>query len=61
MATHSSILVWKISQTEEAGGLQSRGFKELDMTDTLDTRVHTYIHTHTHTHKIIQYMVWSEV
>ena len=25
MATHSSILVWKIPQTEEPGGLQSRG------------------------------------
>ena len=25
MATHSSILAWKISQTEEPGGLQSLG------------------------------------
>ena len=25
MATHSSILAWKISQTEEPGGLQSMG------------------------------------
>ena len=25
MATHSSILAWKISWTEEAGGLQSMG------------------------------------
>ena len=25
MATHSSILVWKISWTEEPGGLQSMG------------------------------------
>ena len=25
MATHSSILAWKISSTEEPGGLQSRG------------------------------------
>ena len=25
MATHSSILAWKISKTEEPGGLQSKG------------------------------------
>ena len=25
MATHSRILAWKIPQTEEPGGLQSRG------------------------------------
>ena len=25
MATHSSILAWKIPQTEELGGLQSMG------------------------------------
>jgi len=25
MATHSSILAWEISWTEEPGGLQSRG------------------------------------
>ena len=33
MATHSSILAWKISWTEEPGGLQSMGSrKELDTT-----------------------------
>jgi len=32
MATHSSILAWKISWIEEPGGLQSRGLQELDMT-----------------------------
>ena len=32
MATHSSILAWKIPWTEEPGGLQSREPKELDMT-----------------------------
>ena len=30
MATHSRILTWKIPWMEEAGGLQSLGFKELD-------------------------------
>ena len=33
MATHSSILAWKISWTEEPGRLQSRGCKELDTTE----------------------------
>ena len=28
MATHSSILAWRIPWTEEPGGLQSRGHKE---------------------------------
>ena len=26
LATHSSVLAWKIPQTEESGGLQSMGF-----------------------------------
>ena len=30
MATHSSILAWELPWTEEPGGLQSRGCKELD-------------------------------
>ena len=34
MATHSSILAWKIPWTEESGGPQSPwGYKELDMTE----------------------------
>ena len=32
MATHSSILVWRIPWTEEPGRLQSMGLKELDTT-----------------------------
>ena len=32
MATHSSILAWKISWTKEPGGLQSMGSQESDMT-----------------------------
>ena len=34
MATHSSILAWRIPWTEEAGG-NARGRKELDMTEQL--------------------------
>ena len=30
VATHSSILAWRIPWTEEPGGLQSRGLKESD-------------------------------
>ena len=33
MATHSSILAWRIPWTEEPGGLQSIGHKELDTTE----------------------------
>ena len=45
MATHSSILAWRSSQTEEPGGLQSWDYKESDITEQL-----THTHTHTHTH-----------
>ena len=33
MAAHSSILAWKIPQTEEPGGLESMGHKESDNTE----------------------------
>ena len=33
MATHSSILAWKIPRTEEPGGLQSMGHKRSDTTE----------------------------
>ena len=39
MATHSSIVAWKIPWSEEPGRLQPRGHKESDTTE----------HTHTHT------------
>ena len=43
MATHFSILAWKIPWTEEPGGLQSIGsHKELNMTERLST--HNAIH-----------------
>ena len=35
MATHSSILAWRIPWTEEPGGLQSWGGKESDTTEQL--------------------------
>ena len=33
MATHSTILAWRIPQIEEPGRLQSMGHKESDMTE----------------------------
>ena len=36
MATHSSILAWRILWTEEPGGLQSMGLQELNMTEWLN-------------------------
>ena len=45
MATHSSILVWKIPWTEEPGGLQSLwGHKDSDMTERACARAHTHTH-----------------
>ena len=35
MATHSSILAWRIPWMEELGGLQSTGCKESDTTERL--------------------------
>ena len=42
MATHFSILAWRIPWMEEPGGLQSIGLQ--DMTEQLNT--HTYINIH---------------
>ena len=36
MATHSSILAWRIPWTEESGGLQFIGHKELDTTEATE-------------------------
>jgi len=36
MATHSSILAWRIPWTEEAGRLQSMGLQELDRTERVN-------------------------
>ena len=40
MAAHSSILAWKISQTEEPGRW---GRKESDMIECKHAHIHTYI------------------
>ena len=36
MATHTSILAWRIPRMEEPGGLQSTGRKESDTTERLN-------------------------
>ena len=43
MATHSSILAWRIPGTEKPGGLQSM----LSQRDTTKQLTHTHTHTHT--------------
>ena len=43
MATHSSILAWRMARTEELGGLQSTGRKELDMSERLHFHFHFQI------------------
>ena len=42
MATHSSILAWRIPWTEEPGWLQSWGCKELDITERLTLSLSLY-------------------
>ena len=49
MATYSSTLAWKISWTEEPGGLQSMGWQRVRHNEHAYVRVHTHTHTHTHT------------
>ena len=39
MATHSSILAWKIPWREDPGGLQSMGHTESDTAELLSTRL----------------------
>ena len=36
VATHSSILAWRIPWTEEPGGLQSMGSQRVDMTEVTE-------------------------
>ena len=42
MATHSSILAWRIPWTEEPGGLQSTG----SQSDTTEVTQHIYINSY---------------
>ena len=42
MATHSSVLAWRISWTEEPDGLQSTGLQGLDITEQLTCYMYLY-------------------
>ena len=57
MATHSSILAWKIPWTEESGGLQSMGSHR----DGHDWATNTHTHTHTHTPTIGVLLTFSKL
>ena len=48
MATHSSILAWRIPWTEESGWAMVHGVTESDTTEQL-----THTHTHTHCHNTV--------
>ena len=39
MATHSSILAWRVPWTEASGGLQSWGCKESDTTEAISSSI----------------------
>ena len=52
MATHSSILAWRILMDREAWWATVHGTGELDMTERL-THAHAHTRTHTHTHTLI--------
>ena len=41
MATHTSVLAWKIPWTEEPGGLQSVGLQESNVTDITEPWLRT--------------------
>ena len=50
MATHSSILAWRIPWTEELGRLQSMGSQGVRHNWVTNTHTHTHTHTHTLTY-----------
>ena len=54
MATHSSILAWRIPWTAEPGKLQVHGVTK--SWTQLSTRVHACVRTHTHTHLSTHYV-----
>ena len=55
MATHSSILAWRIPWTKEPGGLQS--MESQRVRHNWATHIHTHTHTHTHIHTKSYYLI----
>ena len=52
MATHSSILAWRISWTKEPGGLQSMGLQRVGCDCATNTHTHT---PHSHLYEMDQW------
>ena len=48
MATHASIIVWRIPWTGEPGGLQSVGLQESDLTEVTRYACTVYLHPRGH-------------
>ena len=66
MATHSSVLAWRIPWMEELGGLQSTGHKELDMTERLHFNLEFSIHkimssTNVTMYKCTSFLIWMSL
>ena len=59
MATHSSILNWRISRTEEPGRLQSMGGKESDTTEGLSLHSSILARRIPWTRKLAGYSPWG--
>ena len=51
MATHSSVLAWRIPETGEPGGLPSMGSHRVGYIYIPIIYIHYIIYTYTHTHK----------
>ena len=59
MAPHSSTLAWKTPWTEEPGGLQSRGHKDLD-TSELACMMINFLIIYFNRVKILHFIFWKE-
>ena len=57
MATHSSVLAWRIPWTEEPGELQSIESQRIGH----DWVTNTHTHTHTHTHTYLQDLIMCSI
>ena len=61
MATHSSILAWRIPWTEEPGGLQSMGSQRAGHDWVSSKHTHTHTHTHTRILSLLSPSHWSRL
>ena len=63
MATHSSILAWRIPWTEEPGGLRSVGLQRVghDWRDLARMHKHTHTYTHSAIPLVLMFLLASPV